>query len=67
MIIGYKEGKIQQVENPNQKAVQTNDSKVLDRMKEIAEEKGCNLIETKKEEEINRRYTSNKIILLKKP
>lgn len=60
VIIGYKEGKIQQVENPNQKAVQTNDSKVLDRMKEIAEQKGCNLIETKKEEEIKRQLQANR-------
>lgn len=59
-IIGYKDGNIERVQNPNQIAVQKNDSEVLKRMIEIAREKRCDVIEAKKDEEIKRELQANR-------
>lgn len=45
-IIGYKNGKVSRVENPNQKALQKLDHSVISRMAEIAKQKNCNVIDT---------------------
>lgn len=59
-IIGYKDGTIEEVENPNQKAVQRNDNDVIRRMAEIAKDKGCNVVDMMKKQEIQEMLQKNR-------
>lgn len=45
--------------NPNQKAVQRNDNDVIRRMAEIAKDKGCNVVDMMKKQEIQEMLQKN--------
>ena len=51
-IIAYTNGEVLKVDNPNQKALQKLDASVIRRMAEIAKERGCDVIDTRTDPEI---------------
>ena len=59
-IIGYKDGHIERVDNPNQTAVQNNDNAVMERMAEIATSRRCSVIDTMKDPEIQEMLQRNR-------
>ena len=59
-IIGYKDGRIEKIDNPNQNAVQSNDNAVLQKMCKIANAKGCDVKDTISEPEIQEMLQTNR-------
>lgn len=59
-IVGYKNGDIERLINFNQIALQKNDNMVLKRMKEIAEQRNCDVIEAREDEEIQKMLQINR-------
>lgn len=59
-LIKYKNGKVEKVNNPNQVAVQKLDNLVLKRMVEISREKNCDVIDARKELEIEKMLQENR-------
>ncbi len=59
-IIGYKTGKIEKLENPNQRILNNLDQKVLDKMVELSQKMNKDVIDTRKENEINEMLQKNR-------
>lgn len=51
-LVAYKDGRVVAIDNPNQKALQKLDGSVLKRMVELANERGCDVIDTRTDDEI---------------
>ena len=59
-LVAYKDGRVTTVDNPNQKALQKLDKSVLDRMVELAKERGCDVLDTRTDDEIEKMLQVNR-------
>lgn len=59
-LVAYKDGNVDAVDNPNQKALQKLDNSVLVRMIKLARERDCNVIDTRAVLEIEKMLQENR-------
>ena len=59
-IVSYTNGDIAKIDNPNQTAIQKLDNSVISRMAELAKERGCNVLDTRVDKEIEKMLHVNR-------
>lgn len=59
-IVGYKNGEVIKVDNPNQKALRVLDQGVINRMAEIARERNCSVLDARTDPEIEEMLQVNR-------
>lgn len=59
-VVAYKNGEVKKIYNPNEIALQKLDKSVLKRMVEISKERNCNVIDTRKDPEIDKMLKVNR-------
>lgn len=59
-IVAYVNGEVTKIDNPNQTALQKLDNSVIRRMAELAKERGCNVLDTRVDEEIEKMLRDNR-------
>ena len=59
-LVAYKNGEVKKIYNPNEIALQNLDKGVLKRMVEISKERNCDVVDTRKEPEIDKMLKTNR-------
>ena len=59
-IVAYVNGTVSKIDNPNQTALQKLDNSVISRMAKLAKERGCNVLDTRVDKEIEKMLQVNR-------